>query len=58
MIYNRFGEKVFESNDINKGWDGSFKNVKQNSGVFVWYCEYQLKNERLEHQKGTVTLIR
>lgn len=58
MIYNRFGEKVFESNDINKGWDGSFKNVKQNSGVFVWYCEYQLKNEPLEHQKGTVTLIR
>jgi gliding motility-associated-like protein len=58
MIFNRFGEKVFESDDVNKGWDGQFKNIDQNSGVFVWYCQYQLKNEPVKTQKGIVTLIR
>ncbi|MEO8109447.1 MAG: gliding motility-associated C-terminal domain-containing protein, partial [Ginsengibacter sp.] len=58
VIYNRFGEKVFETYDIGKGWDGWFNNVKQNSGVFTWHSEYQLKNESVKNQKGVVTLIR
>jgi gliding motility-associated-like protein len=58
MIYNRFGEKVYESYDVTKGWNGSFRNVKQDSDVFVWYSEYQLKNEPVKNQKGVVTLIR
>jgi len=58
MIYNRFGEKVYESYDVTKGWDGSFKNFKQESDVFVWYSEYQLNNESVKTKKGIVTLIR
>jgi gliding motility-associated-like protein len=58
LIYNRFGEKVFETDDIDKGWDGWFKNVPQNTGVFAWYCEYQLKNGPIQIQKGIVTLMR
>ncbi|MEO6584167.1 MAG: T9SS type B sorting domain-containing protein, partial [Ferruginibacter sp.] len=56
--YNRFGEKVFESYDVNRGWDGWFNNGKQNGSVFTWYSEYQFKNEPLKNQRGIVTLIR
>lgn len=58
VIYNRFGEKVYESYDVTKGWNGMFKNFKQDSDVFVWYSEYQLKNEPVKNQKGIVSLIR
>lgn len=56
-IYNRWGQKVFESDDINKGWDGTYQ---QNilAGVFVWIIKYDtvdLKNQTL---KGNVLLIR
>jgi gliding motility-associated-like protein len=57
-IYNRFGQKVFETYDHNKGWDGSFNNNVQDTFIFTWYCEYQFKNETPKTQKGIVTLIR
>jgi PKD repeat protein len=34
-IYNRYGQLVFYSTDITKGWDGTFKGKAQNSGVYV-----------------------
>jgi len=34
-IYNRYGQLVFYSADINKGWDGTFKGKAQSSGVYV-----------------------
>ena len=57
-IYNRWGEKVFESKDINKGWDGTFKDSKCSEGVFVYYLNATLKNDKQIMKKGNVTLIR
>jgi len=57
-IYNRFGQKVFETYNQNKGWNGYFKNNIQDTNAFTWYCEYQLKNEPPQTRKGIVTLIR
>ncbi len=57
-IYNRFGQKVFETYDASKAWDGSFNNINQDPGTFTWYSEYQLKNDVPKTQKGIVTLIR
>ena len=57
-IYNRWGEKVFESKDIDKGWDGTFKNSKCNEGVFVWYLNATLKDDKTIVKKGNITLIR
>ncbi len=34
-IYNRWGEKVFESNDISKGWDGTYKGADCMEGVYL-----------------------
>jgi gliding motility-associated-like protein len=56
-IYNRWGQKVFESNDMTKGWDGTYQ---QNmlKGVFVWIIKYDSVDLKNQIMKGTVVLIR
>jgi gliding motility-associated-like protein len=51
-IYNRWGEKVFETKDINKGWDGRYNGGACNAGVFVWYLNATLKNDKTIVKKG------
>jgi gliding motility-associated-like protein len=57
-LFNRIGEKIFETNDITKGWDGCYKGTALNNAVFV----YVLTATRLDGSKinkhGDVTLIR
>jgi gliding motility-associated-like protein len=57
-IYNRWGEKVFETKDINKGWDGRFNGGNCNEGVFVLYLNATMKDDKQVVKKGNVTLIR
>jgi len=57
-VFDRWGQKVFESSDINKGWDGTFKGAKLDPSVFGFYIEgLCLNNERFS-LKGNVTLLR
>lgn len=57
-VFNRWGEKVFTTSDINSGWDGTKDNEKSPAGVYVWYVEaYTYDNERII-QSGNVTLLR
>ena len=58
-VYNRYGQKVFETNDYTKGWTGIVNGQVQNTGVFVWYCNFK-KSSSQENivMKGTVVLIR
>ena len=57
-IFNRWGEKVFETTDISKGWDGKFNNKDLNAGVFVYYLEgFLFTNEKI-NRKGNITLLR
>lgn len=59
VIYNRFGQKIFESTDAARGWDGRDKSLPASSGnTYVWYCSYQLNGEITQNQKGTITVIR
>jgi len=58
MVYNRWGEKVFESYDINNGWDGTYKGKKLNTGVFAWYVEVEFLDDSKVYRKGNVTLIK
>jgi gliding motility-associated-like protein len=39
MVYDRWGERVFESTDKNIGWDGTFRGKKMNPAVFVYYLK-------------------
>jgi gliding motility-associated-like protein len=57
-IYNRWGEIVFQTNELRKGWDGKFAGRLQQTGVFIWICNYQFEGAEDKTQKGTFTLIR
>jgi gliding motility-associated-like protein len=57
-IMNRYGEKVFDSVVPNDGWDGNFKGLAQNSGGYVWFCEYQFTGKDKQFEKGYFLLIR
>lgn len=59
MIFNRIGEKVFESNDINFKWDGKYKGVLQAPGVYIYTVKAVfIDGHREEIFKGGITLIR
>ena len=57
-IYNRFGEKVFETTDYKKAWDGIFKGRRQPPDTFVWYCIYQFAGAAAKMEKGPLVLVR
>lgn len=57
-VYNRWGEKVFETRDRAEGWDGFFKGKAVDAGVFGWYLEAKCPGGEEAFLKGNVTLIR
>ena len=59
-VFNRWGEKVFESKDIDKGWDGNYKGRICNSDNYTWRILYKTKySGSLVFEKvGEVSLIR
>ena len=57
-IFNRWGEIIFQTNTPGQGWDGNYKGQKQDPGVFVWMCNYQLDGKQIENSSGTFVLIR
>ena len=57
-IYNRWGELVFESNDINLGWDGRFRGVLQEQEVYVYVVEARFIDDSRQVLRGNLTLIR
>jgi gliding motility-associated-like protein len=63
QIYDRWGSHIygyqeFQPNDPTYGWDGTFKGVAMNPGVFVYYAEVELANGTKELLKGEVMLVR
>lgn len=58
VVYDRFGQRVFVSKDPAKGWDGTIKYKKQNTGLYVWMLQYTDGSGASFSQQGTVTLIR
>ena len=56
-IFNRMGQQVFFTTDVNQCWDGTYNGQRQNSGNFVYYLK--IKNECRENTKsGNLLLIR
>ncbi|HET6244900.1 MAG: SBBP repeat-containing protein [Bacteroidetes bacterium] len=58
FIYNRWGEKVFESNNLSQGWDGSYKGEAAPIAVYVFMVDAMLESGQRVFKKGDVTLIR
>ncbi|RFC55907.1 T9SS type B sorting domain-containing protein [Brumimicrobium aurantiacum] len=58
-VFNRWGEKVFESNDYNIGWDGTYGDQLVADGMYNWKITFtELKTELVITQMGTVVLIK
>jgi gliding motility-associated-like protein len=58
VVADRWGQIVFETNDINKGWDGNFNGKPCNPDVFGYYITYRCNNGQESFKKGNITLIR
>ena len=58
MIYDRWGTKVYETRNINRSWDGRFKNELLKPQVFVYHLKIICNDDQLLEDKGTITLIK
>ncbi|PKP04610.1 MAG: hypothetical protein CVU11_04335 [Bacteroidetes bacterium HGW-Bacteroidetes-6] len=61
LIYNRWGQQLFESFSIDEGWDGSFNGQDCPIDVYVWVADYWIATSGTrirKHVLGSVTLIR
>ncbi len=57
-VFNRWGNLVFETKDINKGWDGTYKGAAQPFDVYVYELEAVASTGKRFNKHGNVTLIR
>ncbi len=57
-VYNRWGEKIFETSRIYDGWNGKYKGVLQDPATYVWQINATDYKGNKIFRKGTVILIR
>lgn len=57
-VYDRWGQKVFETDDVTKGWDGTYNGQAMDAGVFQYIIRIALPDGTQRVHKGDVTLLR
>jgi hypothetical protein len=57
-VYNRWGQIMFQTNELNKGWDGRTNGVTQSGGTYVWMISGTDYTGKKVIKKGTAVLIR
>ncbi len=58
IVYNRWGQKIFETSDYTKGWDGLWKGNKQENGIYIVMAKGTDFSGNVIAKKQTVMLIR
>ena len=62
LIFNRWGEIIFESTNANIGWDGTYgieSNEVVKDGTYVWKIEFKTKyNDERKVEVGHVNILR
>lgn len=58
MIFDRWGELIFETTDIYEGWDGTYKGSPVELGVYVWKVDFIDKRKGNQYKIGHVTVLR
>ena len=58
MIYNKWGQKLFESTDIWEGWNGKYNGKDCSDGTYYWIVYYSDINRKHNNVTGFLTLIR
>ena len=57
-VFNRWGQLVFQTSQIGKGWDGTVSGKVQDTGTYVWMVSGTDFTGKKVVKKGTATLIR
>lgn len=57
-IYNKWGELVYQSSDIDKGWDGKYKGSSQGTGTFSYNVSVKSLDGKIRKLTGTFQLIK
>lgn len=57
-IYNRWGNEVFFSNDLNTGWDGTYKGKLQPVDTYVYFVKAEFWDGTIKTKNGTIILLR
>ena len=58
IIYNRWGEEIFRSEDISKGWNGMYNDTEQEVGTYMFLVKATTINGNELLKTGTVSLLR
>ena len=57
-VYDRWGEKVFETTDMTEGWDGTYRGQACEPGVYDYHLQVTCLGSKRYFKKGNVTLLR
>lgn len=57
-VYNKWGEKVFESKEANQAWDGTYKGRMQNPGVYIYRVRLIFYDDSIVTDAGSLSLLR
>jgi gliding motility-associated-like protein len=57
-VYNRWGQLIFSTSEMNKGWDGKWNGIDQPAGAYVWMLQAKDYIGNLHQKKGTLILVR
>ncbi|HXH19018.1 MAG TPA: gliding motility-associated C-terminal domain-containing protein [Chitinophagales bacterium] len=58
MVFNRWGEKLFETTDLSAGWDGTYRGKSLQPGVYAYLAEVTYLSGERDIFKGSITLVR
>lgn len=59
IIFDRWGEEIFSTTDVNKGWNGTYKGKPSEIGTYYYLITFKFDNVgKSEQRKGDVTLLR
>jgi gliding motility-associated-like protein len=57
-VYNRYGQVMYESSNIQNGWDGTYKGQRQPIGNYIWSIKGKGRDGKVIEMKGNVVLVR
>lgn len=57
-VFNRWGEMVFKSEHVTDGWNGYFRGLPGEDGVYVYYLKITCRDGTIIDKKGNITLLK
>ena len=57
-VFNRTGEKVFETTNLQTGWDGTYRGQNAPQAVYVYEAKVTFASQRTEYFRGSLSLLR